>query len=54
MSVNLNVLRKTQNYKTFPIPIEKEVKNIDKDVNENVVAMSYKIKFIDSARFMAR
>ena len=37
----------------FSIPIEKEVKNIDKDVNERVVAMSYKIKFIDSARFMA-
>ena len=26
---------------------------IDKDGNESVIAISYKIKFIDSARFMA-
>ena len=30
-----------------------EVTNIDKDGNESVVIISYKIKFIDSARFMA-
>ena len=35
------------------IPIEKEVTKIDKDGIENVVAISYKIKFIDTARFMA-
>ena len=40
-------------YKTFSIPIEKEVTKIDKDGNESVVTISYKIKFIDSARFMA-
>ena len=40
----------TQKYKPFSVPIEKEVTNID---NESVVTISYKIKFIDSARFMA-
>ena len=29
-----------------------EVTNIDKDVNESFVPISYKIKFIDKARFM--
>ena len=38
---------------TFSVPIEKEVKNIDEDSNEIVVTISYKINFIDSARFMA-
>ena len=43
----------TEEYKTFSIPIVMEVTNIDKDGNESVVIISYKIKFIDSARFMA-
>ena len=43
----------TEKYKTFSILIEKEVSTIDKDGNESVVTISYKIKFIDSARFMA-
>ena len=34
-------------------PIEKEATNIDKDVNESVVIISYRVKFIDSARIMA-
>ena len=38
--------------KTFFVPIEKEVTNIDKDGNESVVTISYKIKLNDSARFM--
>ena len=38
---------------TFFIPIEKEVTKIDKYGNEKVVTISYKIKFIDSERFMA-
>ena len=51
---NLNVLGKTQEkYKTFSVPIEKEVTNIDKDDNESVVTISYKIKIFDSTRFMA-
>ena len=33
--------------------IEKEITKIDKDGNGSVVTKSYKIKFIDSARFMA-
>ena len=43
----------TENYKSFSVPIEKEVTEIDKDGNESVVTISYKIKFIDSTRFMA-
>ena len=43
----------TEKYKTFSVPIEKEVTKIDKDGNESVVTISYKIKFIDSPRFMA-
>ena len=43
----------TEKYKTFSVPIGKKVTNIDKDGNESVVTISYKIKFIDSARFMA-
>ena len=47
------LVENTEKYKTFPIPIEKEVTNIDKDDNESVVTISFKIKFIDSVRFMA-
>ena len=43
----------TEKYKVFSAPIEKEVTNIDKDVNESVVTISCKRKFIDSSRFMA-
>ena len=42
-----------EKYKTFSYSIEKEVIKIDKDGNEIVVTASYKIKLIDSARFMA-
>ena len=42
-----------EKYKTFSVPIEKEVTKIDRDGNESVVTISYKVKFIDSARFMA-
>ena len=40
-------------YKTFSALIEKEVTNIEKDGNKSVVTISYKIRFTDSARFMA-
>ena len=40
-------------YKNFSLPIEKEVREINKNGNESVVTISYKIKFIDGARFMA-
>ena len=42
----------TEKYKTFSVPIEKELKNINKDGDEDITTVSYKIKFIDSARFM--
>ena len=41
--------RREQN---FSVLIEIEVTKIDKDGNESVVTISYKIKFIDSARIM--
>ena len=43
----------TGKHNPFSVPIKKEVKNIYNDGNESVVTISYKIKFIDSARFMA-
>ena len=43
----------TENYKNFSFPIEKEGTEIDKDGSESVTTVSYKIKFIDSARFIA-
>ena len=39
--------------KTFPTLIEKEVTKTDNDRNKRVVTVSYKIKFIDCATFMA-
>ena len=42
-----------EKYKTFSVPIKKEITKIDKDGNESVVNICYKTKFIDSARFMA-
>ena len=39
--------------KHFPVPIGKDVTSTDKGDNESVVTIFYKIKFIDSARFMA-
>ena len=42
-----------EKYNTFSAPIKKEITKIDKDGNESVETISYKIKFIYSARFMA-
>ena len=36
----------------FSALIEKEIRKVDKDGNEDIITISYKIKFIDSARFM--
>ena len=41
-----------EKYKTFFVPIKKEITKTDKNGNESVVTISYKIKFIDGARFM--
>ena len=43
----------TEKYKTFSIPIEREVTKVDKCGNESVVTISYKTEFIGSARFIA-
>ena len=43
----------TEKYKTFSVLIEKEIKRVDKDGNGDTTIGSYKIKCIDSARFMA-
>ena len=42
-----------EKYKMFSITTKIEAIKFDKDGNESVAAISYKIKFIDSARFMA-
>ena len=39
--------------KTFFVPTKKEVIKTSKDGNENVESISFKIKFINSSRFMA-
>ena len=41
----------TKKYKTFSVPIEKEVIKTDKNDNDSVVTISSKIKFINDARF---
>ena len=46
---NLNVLGENkEKYKTFSAPIKKEITE-----NETIETISHKIKFIDSARFIA-
>ena len=42
-----------EKYKTFSVPIKNKIINIDKDGNETAETISYKIKFVDSGRFMA-
>ena len=50
----LNVFRKIlKKVQKFYIPIEKEIRKVDKDGNENIIKNSSKIKCIDSARFVA-
>ena len=49
--MSLGICRKVQNF--FYSNRKKEVTNIDKDGNESIVTIYYRIKFIDSARFMA-
>ena len=43
----------TEKYKTFSIPIEKEVTRIDKNGERNIKTISCRLKFIDIARVMA-
>ena len=44
----------TKIYITFTVPIEKEVRRIDKNRKKIIENISYTLQFIDSARFMAR
>ena len=50
----MNILEKKLR-RTFSVLISKKVKKkrFDKDGNQSVITISYKIKFIDKARFMA-
>ena len=50
----LNCLREnTEQNKTFLVPITKEVKKIHKNGEKITKTMSFKLQFIDSARFIA-
>ena len=44
--------RNKENYKAFSVLVKKEITKINIEGNENVKTIFYKIKFIDSARFM--
>ena len=53
LQAHLNVLGKTEKYiNIFFVPIRKEIIKINKDGKQSVETMSYKIKCIDSMRFM--
>ena len=43
----------TEKYITFPVTIKKEITKKDKNSNDKITKISYKIKFIDSYRFMS-
>ena len=43
----------TEKYITFSVPLEKEVRRIDKKGIEITKTISYRLQFIDSARIMA-
>ena len=43
----------TEKYRTFSVPIKKEITKKDKNGNDKITKILYKIKFIDSYRFMS-
>ena len=43
----------TEKYITFSVPIKEEITKKDKNGNDKITKISYKIKFIDSYRFMS-
>ena len=45
-------MENTEKYKMFSVPVEKEIRKVDKDSKEDIIIISYK-KIINSARFMA-
>ena len=46
------LVENTEKYITFSVPIKKEITKKDKNGNDKIKKISYKIKFIDSFRFM--
>ena len=42
-----------EKYITFLVPIKKEITKKDKNCNDKIIKISYKIEFIDSHRFMS-
>ena len=44
----------TEKYITFSVPIKKEITKKDKNGSNKIMQISYKIKFIDSFKFMSR
>ena len=47
------LVENTEKYKTFSVLIKEEITKTDKGVNHKIMKISYKIKFIDSFRFMS-
>ena len=43
----------TEKYIIFSVPVKKEITKKDKNGNDKITKISYKIKFIDSYRFMS-
>ena len=43
----------TETYITFPVPIKKGVTRVDKNGEEVTKTISYRLQFVDRARFMA-
>ena len=43
----------TEKYMNFSVPLKKEATKKDKNGNDQITKISYKIKFIDSCRFMS-
>ena len=43
----------TEKCKNFSFPIEKVMRKIENDGDEDIITISYKIKFIDTARLIA-
>ena len=54
MKTEENLDENTEKYKTFPVSIKKEIIKKDKNGNDKIMKISYKIKFIDSFRLMSR
>ena len=43
-----------EKYKTFSVDIENEIRKADKDGNGDIETVFYKVKCLDSSRFMER